>query len=225
MHTARQTGLRSAGPVAVMIRYVRCRVRNVRCFAEGSSAVAEHPILARIAAGDKTAVGQCLDRYGGLVWSLARQFLGNDPDAEDAVQDIFIAVWSSAGRYDPAIASEVTFISTIARRRLIDRVRRNSRRPATDSLDDDDAAPIQPSVAARLEESAEVARVERVLREMPDQHRSILSMSLYEGYSHSEIADHLDLPLGTVKTRVRRGLIRIREQLRLGEEDERDAVR
>lgn len=184
----------------------------------------EYPILARIAGGDKAAVGQCLDRYGGLVWSLARQFLGNQPDAEDAVQDIFIAIWSSAGRYDPAIASEVTFISTIARRRLIDRIRRNGRRPATDSLDDDDATPIQPAVAARLEESAEVARVERVLREMPDQHRSILSMSLYEGYSHSEIADHLDLPLGTVKTRVRRGLIRIREQLQLGAEEERDAA-
>ena len=190
----------------------------------GTFVVTETPILVRIAAGDKTAVNECLERYRGLVWTLARRFLGNEADAEDAVQDIFIAIWSSAGRYDPAIASEATFISTIARRRLIDRIRRNGRRPATDSLDDDDATPIQPAVAARLEESAEVARVERVLREMPDQHRSILSMSLYEGYSHSEIADHLDLPLGTVKTRVRRGLIRIREQLQLGAEEERDAA-
>ena len=74
----------------------------------------ENTLLLRIAAGDKRAVNQCLDRYGGLVWSLARQFLGNVPDAEDAVQDIFIAIWSSAGRYKPDVASEVTFISTIA---------------------------------------------------------------------------------------------------------------
>jgi len=81
------------------------------------------------------------------------------------------------------------------------------------------AAPIQPAVPARLEESAEMDCVERVLDEMPDQHRSILSMSLYEGYSHSEIADQLDIPLGTVKTRVRRGLMRIREQLEIGDEE------
>lgn len=184
----------------------------------------DESILLSIADGDKSAVGQCLNRYGGLVWSLARQFLGNVPDAEDAVQDIFIAIWSSASRYRPEVASEVTFISTIARRRLIDRMRRNGRRPATDSLDADEAAPMQPSVPSQLEESADVARVERLLQEMPEQHRSIMSMSLYEGYSHSEIADHLDLPLGTVKTRVRRGLIRIRKQLRIARETEPDPV-
>lgn len=221
---APDTAPRTPAPVAIVIRTRRCRVLIVFSRADGVAIVPETAILARIAEGDKAAVGECLDRYGGLVWSLARQFLGNEPDAEDAVQDIFIAVWSSAARYDPAIASEVTFIATIARRRLIDHVRRSGRRVATDSLDDESATPIQPRVAARLEESAEVARVERVLREMPDQHRSILSMSLYEGYSHSEIADRLELPLGTVKTRVRRGLISIREQLRLGDDDERDAV-
>ena len=177
------------------------------------------PILPRIASGDTSAVAQCMDRYNGLVWSLARQFLGNAAEAEDAVQDVFIAIWSSADRYNPEIASEATFISTITRRRLIDRIRRNGRRPQTDSLDADEAAPIQPAVAARLEESAEMAYVERVLDEMPEQHRSILSMSLYEGYSHSEIADRLDIPLGTVKTRVRRGLMRIREQLEIGDEE------
>lgn len=178
------------------------------------------PILVRIAQGDKTAVSQCLERYRGLVWTLARRFIGNDADAEDAVQDIFIAIWASADRYRPELAAEVTFISTIARRRLIDRLRRDRRRPMTESLDIDEGAPIQPSVASGLEDSAEVTCVERVLQEMPEQHRSILSMSLYEGYSHSEIADRLDVPLGTVKTRCRRGLIRIREQLRLGDEED-----
>lgn len=87
-------------------------------------------ILERIAAGEQHAVNECLDRYGNLVWSLARRYLRNAADAEDAVQDIFIDIWSSAGRYDRNIASEVAFISTIARRRLIDKLRKADRRPA-----------------------------------------------------------------------------------------------
>lgn len=175
----------------------------------------EKSILERISAGDKTAVKDCLDEYGALLWSLARRFLGNQADAEDAVQDIYIAIWSAAGKYDPEIASEITFISTIARRRLIDRLRKAGRRPATESLDTEDSAQPQPAVASRLEESAEIATVERALHTMRPENREILSMSLYEGYSHSEIASHMELPLGTVKTRVRRGLIQIREQLQV----------
>lgn len=172
-------------------------------------------ILERVAAGDRNAVNECLERYGDLVWSLARRYLRNGADAEDAVQDIFIDIWGSARRYDRNIASEVAFISTIARRRLIDRIRAAERRPAMDSLDDDEGAPIEPGVAATSEEETEVAIVERVLSAMDPEHQRVLSMSLYEGYSHSEIAERLELPLGTVKTRVRRGLIHIREQLRI----------
>lgn len=180
--------------------------------------MAEKSILERISGGDKTAVQDCLDAYGALIWSLARRFLGNEADAEDAVQDIYIAIWSAAGQYDPSIASEITFISTIARRRLIDRIRKSGRRPTTESLDDDPSEQTQPAVASRLEESAEIAKVERALDTMRRENREILSMSLYEGYSHSEIASHMELPLGTVKTRVRRGLMQIREQLQVTED-------
>lgn len=172
-------------------------------------------ILERVAAGDSAAVSECLDRYGDLVWSLARRYLRNAADAEDAVQDIFIDIWGSAGRYDRNIASEVAFISTIARRRLIDKIRQFERRPLMDSLDDDEGAPIDPGIPATAEDDTEVTIVERVLAEMDPEHQKVLAMSLYEGYSHSEIAERLSLPLGTVKTRVRRGLIHIREQLRI----------
>lgn len=171
-------------------------------------------ILERVAAGDASAVNDCLDRYGDLVWSLARRYLRNEADAEDSVQDIFIDVWASAARYDRNIASEVAFISTIARRRLIDRIRHVERRPATDSLDDENNT-YEPSVPTTLEDDAEVTKVERVLAKMDAQHNEILQMSLYEGYSHSEIAERLELPLGTVKTRLRRGLIHIRQQLEI----------
>jgi RNA polymerase sigma-70 factor (ECF subfamily) len=171
-------------------------------------------ILERIAAGDQAAVQECIDAYGDLVWSLARRFLRNDADAEDAVQDIFIDLWGSAARYDRNVASEVAFVSTIARRRLIDRLRQFKRKPGMDSLDDEEAGDaMQPSVLAPNEEESDVAVVERVLATMEPEHREILALSLYEGYSHSEIAERLSLPLGTVKTRVRRGLIYIRDQL------------
>lgn len=180
---------------------------------------AQKSILKRIAAGDSTAVNECVDRYGNLLWSLARRYLRNVTDAEDAVQDVFIEIWRSAGRYDPGIASESTFISTIARRRFIDRIRRAGRTPAMDSLDDDEGTPVDPGVAATVEDDTEVAIVARVLSKMDPEHQKILGMSLYEGYSHSEIAEALDMPLGTVKTRVRRGLIHIREQLQVSGSD------
>lgn len=182
----------------------------------------EQPILERVAEGDQAAVGDFISRYGDLVWSLARRYLGNHADAEDAVQEIFIEIWNNAGRYDRNVASEVAFISTITRRRLIDRLRQFKRRPGMESIDDQVGAN-QPSVATTLDDDAEVAQVERVLGDMDPKHREILSMSLYEGYSHSEIASALDMPLGTVKTRVRRGLMHVREQLKLAEEIEDSA--
>ncbi len=178
-------------------------------------------LLEQVAQGDQSAVGKVLDQYGDLVWSLARRFLGNSPEAEDAVQDIFIAVWSSAERYKPELASEVTFIATIARRRLIDRLRKNSRTPDSETYDESIATQ-NPDPVNRITENVEVQNVVRVLNDMPEQHREILSLSIYEGYSHSEIADRLAIPLGTVKTRVRRGLIHIREQLELDDADRKE---
>jgi RNA polymerase sigma-70 factor (ECF subfamily) len=176
----------------------------------------QQSILERIAAGDQAAVQDCIGAYGDLIWSLARRFLRNDADAEDAVQDIFIDLWGSAARFDRGVASEVAFVSTIARRRLIDRLRQHKRRPGMDSLDDEELGEIrQPAVLPEMEEAADVAVVQRVLDTMDPEHRRILTLSLYEGYSHSEIAERMSLPLGTVKTRVRRGLIYIRDQLKI----------
>ena len=83
--------------------------------------------LQRIAAGETEAVRECMDRYGGLVWSLARRFLYSSNEAEDAVQEIFLDLWKHAGRFDPNVAAEATYVAMIARRRLIDRVRKRTR--------------------------------------------------------------------------------------------------
>jgi len=171
-------------------------------------------LLEKVAQGDQSSVAACLDQYGNLVWSLARRFLGNSADAEDAVQEVFIEIWSNADRFDATKGSEVTFIATIARRRLIDRLRKNSRTPGSE-LYDEEIASQNPETSSGILENAEVQNVVRVLGDMPAEHREILAMSIYEGYSHSEIAEIMDIPLGTVKTRVRRGLMHIREQLQL----------
>lgn len=171
----------------------------------------EDPLLPRVAAGDGAALAAVVDRYRGLVWSLARRLGVRPADADDAVQEVVIDLWKSAGRFDPAIASEKTFVATIARRRLIDRQRRAGRRPEeaelppADVLASDDDRRIETGVEASLAGRA-------IARLRPEERRAVL-LNVYHGWSHSQIADQTGLPLGTVKTYVRRGLIRVRELL------------
>jgi len=180
-------------------------------------------LLQQVAQGDQQAIAGVLDQYGDLVWSLARRYLGTAADAEDAVQEIFIEIWSSAERFNPEAGREVTFIATIARRRLIDRLRKKGRTPVSEEYDEGIAAQ-NPETTNRITENAEVQNVVAVLDAMPEEHRQILSLSIYQGYSHSEIADIMQMPLGTVKTRVRRGLLHIREQLGLSAEGEEEGL-
>ena len=203
-------------PAAILTqpRLQSVRIVSSNVLAENGQQKLPSSLLEKIAQGDQSAVGQCLDQYGDLVWSLARRFLGNSADIEDAVQEIFIEIWSNAERYKPEIASEVTFIATITRRRLIDRLRKNSRAPDIEEFDEGIARQTPEKIDENLQ-NVEVQNVVKVLADMPDEQREILTLSIYQGYSHSEIADKLQMPLGTVKTRVRRGLILIREQLEI----------
>jgi RNA polymerase sigma-70 factor (ECF subfamily) len=178
-----------------------------------ASAPARAPdLLPRIAQGDQKAVRECLDRYAGLVWSLARRFSTTETDAEDAVQEIFLEVWKSAGRFDASVASEVTFIAMIARRRLIDRRRRESRRPSPEALST--ATDVETSarkVDDPAREKEDVGAARRALAQLTPDQRHVLQLSIFHGLSHDRIARTTGLPLGTVKTHARRGLIRIRE--------------
>ena len=171
-------------------------------------------ILKRIASGEKSAVQECLNAYGGLVWSLALRMLSNSEEAEDAVQEIFIDVWKNSERFDENQASETTFVAMIARRRLIDRLRKESRRPNIDSLEDILREPENSDQDIQFcVEAKEAAEAMKNLR--PEQ-RQVLHLSIVQGYSHQEISDALNMPLGTVKTHARRGLIQVREELGFG---------
>jgi len=167
-------------------------------------------ILERIAAGDHAAVKECMDVYGGLIWSLARRFSYSAADAEDATQEIFLEIWKSAARYDAAMGSEAVFLATIARRRLIDRMRATKRRPVTEEFDEEfvvQEAFDAPDVGAL---AADAAVATRALAQLGESEREIVLMGVVDGMTHSEIATATGKPLGTVKTQLRRGLIKVR---------------
>lgn len=170
-------------------------------------------LLRRVAAGDQSAIEEVLERYGGLVWSLARKLSGDDSDAEDGVQEAFIDVWRAAGRFDESLSSEAGFIVMIARRRLIDRARKRGRTPKTSSLVPD-LVLAAPGQGDRLERDDDVARVTSAFRSLRPEQQDVIKLAVYDGLSHSEIARATGRPLGSVKTLVRRGLMQIRELLR-----------
>jgi RNA polymerase sigma-70 factor (ECF subfamily) len=168
-------------------------------------------LLERIAAGDAGAVKECMSAYGNLVWALARRLSASAADAEDATQEIFLEIWKSAGRYDANVASEAVFITTIARRRLIDRLRARKRRPVTEEFDEERQSPWDDSDSGAV--AVEVSIASRALAELGEAQREILLLGIVDGLTHSEIATATGKPLGTVKTQMRRGLIKIRALL------------
>jgi RNA polymerase sigma-70 factor (ECF subfamily) len=168
-------------------------------------------LLRRVAEGDSSAVRECLDRFGDVVWTLARRASPSASDAEDAVQEIFLDLWKSAHRYDPAIASETTFVAMIARRRLIDRRRSSQRRPRTEPLPETSEVPADDPAPAEL--CMEAALAAKAVAQLRPEHRQMLLLSTCHGLSHQEIADSTGVPLGTVKAHVRRALLHVRAAL------------
>lgn len=153
----------------------------------------------------------CLDRYGGLVWSLARKFSSDTSDAEDAAQDIFVELWQRAADFDRDVASEPTFIAMIARRRLIDRLRRRKAGPQITNKMMDSLDIVSNPDFNRTELSDEAQKAGRCMEKLSREQRNIITLSIHEGVSHSTIAESLSMPLGTVKSYARRALLQLRE--------------
>ncbi len=157
----------------------------------------------------------CINRYGGMVWSMALKMSSSRADAEDATQEIFVKLWQNAARFDAQRSSEATFIAMIARRRLVDRYRGSSRRSAHEALDPERHANQD---HRRIEASVEAQAAARAINALPPERRTVVRLALYEGMSHQQIADQTGIALGTVKSHVRRGLLALRGAMTDSEE-------
>ena len=172
--------------------------------------------LEKVAAGDRSAVAALLDQYGPLVLSLARKQVGAVA-AEDLAQEIFIQLWKHAGRFDPERASEAVFITTIARRRLIDHQRKQGRQPSTVEIDP--SAPVTERGFQRVEDCDEARRAKEALAQLSKEQQQVLQLSIVDSLTHTQISTLTKIPLGTVKSHARRGLERVRKLVASTSED------
>ena len=172
-------------------------------------------LMRRIGERDSTAMRQLYDRHAGLVFAIAMKILHNRDDAADVTEDVFFELWEKASRYDATRAAPGTYIVMLTRSRAIDRARRKPREAAV-SLDraEEPIGESRNSPAGIAELGEQRALIRQALDKLEPVQRQVLSEAYFEGLSHSEIAEKLNKPLGTVKTYIRQGLIRLREQLR-----------
>lgn len=179
------------------------------------SRLADEELMTLVAALDADAFEVIYDRHSGAAFALAFRISGSRPAADDVCQEAFMAAWRSAGRFDARAGSVRGWLLTIVHNRAIDHLRRatrlRDRTIADDSAAERVAAPDDTEAAAiALHASAEAAGL---LERLPDDQRRVVELSFFSGYSHSEIAGLLELPLGTVKTRMRMGLEKLRRHL------------
>jgi RNA polymerase sigma-70 factor, ECF subfamily len=171
--------------------------------------------MLRIARGDGTGLELLYDRYATTVYSLALRIVRDVSEAEDVTQDVFTQLWNSAARYDAARGPVAAWLSVLARSRALDRLRR--RHAAIRPGPGDEAVADIPDPACSVElmaATAEQARVaQRALAGLPAEERVALELAYYEGLTQTEIAARTETPLGTVKTRIRNGLRRIRDAM------------
>lgn len=175
-------------------------------------------LLRLIAQSRQDALGELYDRYSRLVYSLALHSLGDPGSAEEVTQDVFLRVWEKAQTYRADQAKVSTWISSIARYRTIDVMRRQNVRVDASSIAWEDAPGDflktgDPGPELQTEQSLEKIRVHQALRTLPEEQRSTLAMAFFQGLSHSEIAAAQQQPLGTVKTRIRLAMQKLREVL------------
>ena len=181
----------------------------------------DREILARVASGDQTAFAQLYDRLSGPLYSLAQRMLGDAAEAQDALQDIFLQIWRRASNYDAGRSSVFSWAVLLTRGRVIDRLRARGRRlrVVVASTDDENytAPPVDASgaesAADTLDRNDEAVRLRSILKKLPAEQRTAIELAFFTDLSHHEIAAQLGQPLGTIKARIRRGLLKLREQI------------
>jgi RNA polymerase sigma-70 factor (ECF subfamily) len=177
-------------------------------------------LLGRLARGDEAALTALHGRYAALVHAMAARILGQGPAAEETTQDVFLRLWERPGAYDPARGAFSTWLLTVARHAAIDRLRLDGRQPPTSEphrrADASSEDPLDRLAEMDRDEAESREQLRLLLANLPPEQREPLELAFYGGLSHQDIAECLALPLGTVKTRMRLGLAKLRAMYRDG---------
>jgi RNA polymerase sigma-70 factor (ECF subfamily) len=171
-------------------------------------------LLAAVTRGDEQAFATFYDRFGALVFGVIRQVLRDPSQSEEVTQEVFVEIWKTASRFDPDRGSARTWVLTMAHRRAIDRVRsEQASRDRTERVGHRNHPRAFDEVSERVETRFEHQQVRAALDHLTDLQREAVELAYYGGYTYREVAELLDAPLGTVKTRLRDGLIRLRDAI------------
>lgn len=175
--------------------------------AKFKTGVSDLSLILAISSGDESAMAALYDRYSSIVYSVALRVLGDTAAAEDVLQEVFMQLWRNPGVFNSSRGNLGAWLAVIARNRAIDGLRK--RRPETDV--EELIVGVEPDLAGDAERSRAMEKVRSALGAMPAVQRSALELAYFEGLSHSEIAAKTGEPLGTVKTRIRAGLLALRK--------------
>jgi len=178
----------------------------------------DDPTLLRLVSqAEENALGELYDRYGRLVYSMALNAVGDPALAEEITQDVYLRIWNKATTYKVEQGKVITWVASITRYRAIDVLRRLSVRPEGNLAEWAEEEPILPPDPVDVEEQVDISerkhKIRTAVAELPEEQRQALAMSFFQGYSHAEIAEILNEPLGTVKTRIRLGMQKLRQTL------------
>ena len=173
--------------------------------------LSDEAVLALVARSDEQALAELYRRFGRLAYGLAFRILRDDALAQDAVQEAFLGVWRAAGRFSAERAKPSTWLLTLVHRRAVDLVRREERRRTEPLEAETEPGDVEATDEAEL--AAQRQTIREALRQLPAEQREAIELAYYGGYTQSELAERLDQPLGTIKSRMFTGLARLRETL------------
>lgn len=175
----------------------------------------EWVLMSRVASGEEAALAELYDRFGALVFKAARQVLNSRAEAEDASQEIFVRLWKTADRFDPRRARLVTWVMLIARRHLIDKLRRKVARPEVLGLESENEGAFVPTGGESQQPMVHEgnAALQARIQELPALQREVIERTYLHGFTLREVSEQLNAPLGTVKSALSRGLARLRERM------------
>ena len=181
---------------------------------ESTAPASKEELLGRVAQGDEAAFGALYDQMAPRVLGLVKRLLVDHAQSEEVAQEIFLEIWQSASRYEAQRGGASTWILTMAHRRAVDRIRSSQAgRDRDTKIGIRDLAVEYDNVSETVETRIEHERVEKAMSRLTELQRQAISLAYYGGLSHSEVAERLHIPLGTVKTRLRDGMIRLRDEL------------